>query len=179
MVEQNVAGTTEPDDIEGAVVIGMMPVNALRAFAFTARLDIDPTVALHDRDDARSVLASAKSFIRLQQVVAGSHVIPRLHFQFPFVLFSPLAVIRSIFRRTLIAAARYAVFLCSPMAALISTLDSSTGRCQSKVSATFFHMRPCFVGSPIRLSPRSDFGRLLILTNTGFAPASQSVGACA
>jgi len=69
MVEQDVAGAAEPDNVKGAVVIGMMSVNALRTFACRARLDINPTVASQKIDDQASIVLA--SIYRILAVLAS------------------------------------------------------------------------------------------------------------
>ena len=187
---QDVTRAAEPDDVKGAVVIGMMAVNSLRAFAFSARLDFNPSVASHDRDDGRSVFAPTKPFIRLQQPVTSSHVNPGFHFQFLMVFLSIPAVIRAVALSALIAAARNAKRLSSTVTALIGALDGATAWHQSKVATTLFHVWSGLPSPAVRTEVGADFWRLtigvdsgaafrrlLIGTNARLAPIMQSVEA--
>ena len=152
----------------------MMSFNSFPASALRTWLHGNPSVAPHKRNDALSVFTSAKPFVGFQRVIPRSHVQASFHFQVLFVSLSILTVVRAIFCRSLIAAARYAVLLGAAVSTLVGTFHGAPRWHHPKVSAMLFDLWFSLPDAAIRLNASTNFGRLLVFPDARLTPISQS-----
>ena len=91
---QDVTRAAEPDDVKGAVVIGMMRLNAL-GLAFRARLRFEPSVSLQKMNDQASIALALKDWVLTVLASVGLMMRPPL-LSFRWI-YHPLTMTNSVF----------------------------------------------------------------------------------